>query len=629
MRKPLIILAVLLTAVFAPIKTPAFVSAQEPSAAEFYTKLVTTYTVDQAGNSRVKHEYTIRNLTPTTFIKQYALALAYPNLSNIEVTENGRKIDANIVKSRHLTTIAITFPQDVVGENKIRNFSIEYVNPDLASIGGNSLEIHAPELSNPEQYNEHEVILITPIKYGNPVRSNHEVTQRTISEQGIRTTFSGLGGKALSVLFGDRQIYSLTLRYNLENPSSAAAFTQVALPPDTAFQRMHYHSLDPLPQEMKRDADGNWIAKYYLPANSMTPVYLTANAKITLEPQPEIKILPPNDQHTKKADYWDTRNSRVAAEASLHRTPEDIYHFVTKTLQYAYDFADTPNRLGAAKALEKPDQAVCQEFADLFIAMSRANHIPARRLTGFAHSQNDTLRPASFNGDLLHAWPEYFDTNKNLWIQVDPTWGNTTGGVDYFHQFDLNHIVFAINGTSSTTPFPAGAYKADDEETKDVEVTFANEFPRVEPNFSLNFQPAKVLGLPLPGFYNLTITNNTGQAWYDIDARFNYDQTLVQINRGADLKIPALLPFQTQTFALTAHTSQWQIINDLSVNVELTSAANPQAENTKLYESQENHLTAGPAIIGYIKNTQVVVGLGVGLILLTLIGGSVLVFRRT
>lgn len=629
MRKLLRIIAVFFAAVFVFGRTPVLIKAQTPSVNEFHTKLVTTYLVDQAGNSRVKHDYTIKNLTPTAFIKQYTLTLAYPNLSNIEVTESGRKINADITEAKPLTTIVITFPQDVVGENKIRNFSIEYVNPDLASIGGNSLEIHAPELANPEQYNEHEVILVTPIKYGNPIRSNHAITNKTITEQGIRTTFYGLGGKALSVLFGDKQIYSLTLRYNLENLSSSAAFTQIALPPDTAFQKMHYHSLDPLPQEMKRDADGNWIAKYNLPANSITPVYLTANAQITLEPQPEIKVLPPNQLHTKKADYWDTRNSRVAGEASLHRTPEDIYNFVTKTLQYSYDFAATQNRLGAVKALDKPDQAVCQEFTDLFVAMSRANNIPTRRLTGFAYSQNDTLRPSSFNGDILHAWPEYFDNDKNLWIQVDPTWGNTTGGVDYFHQFDLNHIVFAINGTSSTTPFPAGSYKVEDEETKDVEVTFANEFPKVEPNFSLNFQPAKVLGISLPGFYNLTITNNTGQAWYDIDARFNYARDAAQLNRGENLEIPALLPFQTQTFAITAHTPQWQIINDLSVSIELTSAANPQTASTVLYESQENYLKAGPAIIEHIKNTQVVVGVGVGLILLTLIGGSILVFRRT
>ena len=36
---------------------------------------------------------------------------------------------------------------------------------------------------------------------------------------------------------------------------------------------------------------------------------------------------------------------------------------------------------------------------------------------------------------------------------VDPTWENTSGGVDYFNKFDLNHFVLAKKGFSSTGPF--------------------------------------------------------------------------------------------------------------------------------------------------------------------------------
>ncbi len=73
---------------------------------------------------------------------------------------------------------------------------------------------------------------------------------------------------------------------------------------------------------------------------------------------------------------------------------------------------------------------------------------------------------------MLHAWPEYYDKEKGHWTAVDPTWGNTTGGVDYFTMFDFNHIVFAIHGVSSSQPLPAGFYRESGKEGKDVSVEF-------------------------------------------------------------------------------------------------------------------------------------------------------------
>jgi len=49
---------------------------------------------------------------------------------------------------------------------------------------------------------------------------------------------------------------------------------------------------------------------------------------------------------------------------------------------------------------------------------------------------------------------------------VDPTWGNTTGGVDYFNTFDFDHLAFVVKGISSTYPVPAGGYKLTGDENK-------------------------------------------------------------------------------------------------------------------------------------------------------------------
>jgi len=60
---------------------------------------------------------------------------------------------------------------------------------------------------------------------------------------------------------------------------------------------------------------------------------------------------------------------------------------------------------------------------------------------------------------------------------VDPTWSNTTGGVDYFYTLDFDHFAFVIKGADSTYPVPAGGYKISDNGSKDVNVELSDVFP--------------------------------------------------------------------------------------------------------------------------------------------------------
>jgi len=54
---------------------------------------------------------------------------------------------------------------------------------------------------------------------------------------------------------------------------------------------------------------------------------------------------------------------------------------------------------------------------------------------------------------------------------IDPTWGSTTSGIDYFKNLDLDHIAFVIKGSESEYPIPAGGYKFENA-SKDVNVRF-------------------------------------------------------------------------------------------------------------------------------------------------------------
>lgn len=99
-------------------------------------------------------------------------------------------------------------------------------------------------------------------------------------------------------------------------------------------------------------------------------------------------------------------------DSSIEQTVENIYSFVNQKIKYnGYNLIDQ----GALKALESR-QGDCTEFSDLFVALCRANNIPARVVDGFVSDYNNTPK---------HAWAEVYFT-KYGWVRFDPTPGNSS-----------------------------------------------------------------------------------------------------------------------------------------------------------------------------------------------------------
>ena len=301
-----------------------------------------------------------------------------------------------------------------------------------------------------------------------------------------------------------------------------------------------------------------------------------------------------------------------------------MYDYVVKTLTYSTgDLSEGSSRQGAVEAFENPEQAVCQEFSDTFITLARAAAIPARRNTGYGYAENDDLRPSSFEGDILHAWPEYWNEEKELWIPIDPTWGDTTGGIDYFSNFDLNHIVFAINGNSSTTPYPAGSYKSTgNEAAKDVTISFAETFPAATPNLSVALIPKRVFGIPLPGLVTAIITNQTEQAWYNISLEFESRDPSVTLQKNKTIKIPSILPYEQRKYTLTVYQDGLQLPKQVTIQPRIST------ETNEVYEHKTLEATSGPAFISYVTDQTIIIAMAGSAVVLTLIAGSVLVLRQ-
>lgn len=608
----------LLFALFFLLSFQTAVAAETP----FTTSLHTTYSVSKAGVTKVEREFKITNLTATQYITEYSLKSHLNTIDNLSAKSNNKDVPINITDDGLSRNITLKFDDEVVGEGKVRTFVLSYETNDLTSVVGQVLELHVPKLADSETYTNRSVTIKTPLFYGKATRINPEPETTSYSDSQVITSFPDLRGSGVTALFGSTQIFTSTLRYHLENSSSSIGIAQIALPPDTNHQKMYYQVLEPAPTEIKVDADRNWIATYELQPNTALTIYLTMDTLLSLDelkdiPQPAVLA-----SHTKSQKYWETSNSNILDIVSERKTVEELYQYVVKTLSYSgANLSSIPPRKGAVEALSTPAESVCQEFTDLFITLARAKGIPARRLTGFAYSEDSELRPLSLQTDILHAWPEYYHQEQKRWVSVDPTWENTTGGVDYFNNFDLNHIVFAINGESSTTPYAAGSYKPENFETKDVEVSSGGTFPALIPDLSVELIPQQLFNITVPGSYLARIVNKTGAAWYSLETEIKIDANVTILNKDAT-NIPVILPYQSLDIPIFFINNKLELPQDHAAEIRL-SILNHEEKTERNF-----NIKSGPKGIQFLDKTVVAVGLVAGFTLITLIAGSLLVFRR-
>ena len=179
-------------------------------------------------------------------------------------TAAGKPIPFTTEKADNSTRITINFNDKVVGTGKSQHFFVTYTNPDLTQYAGTILEINIPKNAQPERIDQFSATISVPIQFSSPSfisPKDYTITQDpalTVLKFNSDTPMQ----QGITAIFGDRQTYSVNLSYQLSNTSVTPIETQIALPPDTPYQRVFINSIKPPPQALKHDDDGNWIATY-------------------------------------------------------------------------------------------------------------------------------------------------------------------------------------------------------------------------------------------------------------------------------------------------------------------------------------------------------------------------------
>lgn len=494
---------------------------------EFITNTSIYYDVNTDGTTEVVHYVTLENARTDLYATTYALKLVGISPKNPQAFADKVPIQTEVVDSEEdSVTIKVHFPDSVVGLGAKREFSVRYTDSSLAKKSGEVWEVSVPKLSEETAYNDYTINLSVPVVFGELAYVTPTPRQKVTAAKKLNLSFAkeDIVKNGVTAAFGKFQVFSFDLTYHLENPINKKASIEVAIPPDTALQRIILQKMTPEPANVHADEEGNWLATYILEPRERVDIKAVGSVQLYAEPREFAHPSPSQlEEYKKESEYWQTTDPQIKALAQELKTPRAIYDYVVKTLTYDYSKVK-PNvvRLGAKEALLHPTTAICMEFTDLFIALSRAAGIPAREINGFAYTENPDIQPLSLVADVLHAWPEYWDEKNKLWVQVDPTWGSTTGGIDFFTKLDLRHFTFVVHGKDPQKPYPPGSYKLGPNPQKDVFVTFGS-LPEVREGkamLEVNPQKTKLLsGTPLDikisNKGSVTLTDQGFEVYFD------------------------------------------------------------------------------------------------------------------
>lgn len=539
---------------------------------EFETSYNVTYSIETTGITTVTEKITLRNLTDRYYASSFNLSISSTELTEVVAFDDKGSLEVSQEKNDRNSQINVKFKEQNAGRDKEYRFNIRFKSKDFAEKQGKVWQVSVPKIASLKNLNNFSLTLSVPESFGDPTsilpepksyassggKLNYFFTKEQLLESGILANF------------GSFQLFDYSLKFHLSNKGLLPAIAKLPLPPDTEYQQVLINNIEPRPENVVLDKDGNYIGFFKLDGKTDLEVKVAGIAKIVMNPLDK-KTLTAEQiaEYTSSKQYWDKDNPVIKTklnEIFKDGTPKTntekahlINKFVVNSLTYNEEriASEDFERLGALAVLNNPDQALCSEYTDLFITLSRAAMIPARMNTGFAYTANKSLRPVSLD-DLLHAWPEYYDPAKG-WVMIDPTWENTTGGVNYFSRFDLNHLVLAKRGASSTEPITADT----------VEVKFSGgEFKQIT-RIGVDIEAPKemVSGLPVKTKIKLSNTGNT--TYPEFNGIFSSSKLGFSIEGGdyvltQEVRNPSMPPFALRELNLRLKTRYlWDSYEDI------------------------------------------------------------------
>lgn len=446
--------------------------------------------IDNKFKADVSYKIFITNLRSDIYVSRFLITFpADFKVSNIQAFSNKQLTNSQLILDNEKIRIIIDLPNSKVGKNEKNELLINFIQEDLIKEFGNVWELMLPNIEDNDS--DIKILASIPVLLDKKISiSKPKPSLIKVNNNFTQILWVNPKTKIIYAVFGDRQYYKVNLVYNLKNSKPYPILTEIAFPPDTLYQKIYVENIAPKPIDFYSDEDGNFLGKIFLLPGEFKTINFSGIIEVLVNPRDTVRSIL-NHLFFKQKKYLLTAENKYwqinfSEEIKKIKKIEDIYQYTINTLDYDYKkIYKKTERIGAQKALENPKNAICTEFSDLFIALSKEKGFFAREIQGYGFSHEEYLRPISLNSDILHSWVEFYDVEKNIWIPVDPTWEETSG-IDYFNSFDLNHIAFVIHGKKPDYPHPAGSYKVSD--SKDILINAISTKPSEFKNLNIKIE---------------------------------------------------------------------------------------------------------------------------------------------
>ncbi|MBI3559389.1 hypothetical protein HY085_03240 [Candidatus Gottesmanbacteria bacterium] len=240
------------------------VFADEP---KFKVSFDLVYKIETDGKTVVTQNFHLTNLTNQYYPVEYAVKLGNKKIYNLRAFDQTGTFKIEIVKEE----IHIKFNDQIVGQDKTLNWTLIYETPEVAHHNGRLWEIFIPKPAELENASDYTISLYFSKEFGKnvylwpkPDIDDHTWSQAVIKPEGVRAVFDPFN---LGLSY---QNYNFKLSYRLYNSRLYPVNMDIALPRDTARQKVFLNNLSPKPVDVSLDASGNWLASYQLgPAGNL------------------------------------------------------------------------------------------------------------------------------------------------------------------------------------------------------------------------------------------------------------------------------------------------------------------------------------------------------------------------
>lgn len=216
-----------------------------------------------------------------------------------------------------------------------------------------------------------------------------------------------------------KTLLTIKYRFNLSNRTSRpvknagllAATPMAATSTQKCLQNQSNH-----PSTVVKDSVGNTYLKLdweVIPPYTTRIIDVMSELEVWQKPQKSHAKPGPADlasePHIESDDILIKEMARNLKAKTTRETARRIYNWIAENIRYA---GYVKHNRGARYAL-RYRKGDCTEYAALFVALCRANGLPARHMAGFVTSKSKVLTIGDY-----HNWAAFYD--QGVWYVADP-----------------------------------------------------------------------------------------------------------------------------------------------------------------------------------------------------------------